>query len=124
MPAWHAAVSAAMTLACTVTHVVPMYLSVTYMQLLLLHAYEWSASRRGLACNPALQILDIFAAVERLHDVSADSLRKSAAKAKSVGAPLVFSLSRGPNKPPFKVSPEAACYTANVEMSVHLLLTQ
>ena len=41
--------------------------------------------------------------MERLHDVSADSLRKSAGKAKGTGAPLVFSLSRGPNKPPFKV---------------------
>ena len=50
-----------------------------------------------------VQILDVFAAVERLHDVSADSLRKSAGKAKGSGAPLVFSLSRGPNKPPIKV---------------------
>lgn len=50
-----------------------------------------------------MQILDVFAAVERLHDVSADSLRKSAGKAKGTGAPLVFSLSRGPSKPPFKV---------------------
>jgi hypothetical protein len=50
----------------------------------------------------------VFAAVERLHDVSADSLRKSAGKAKGTGAPLVFSLSRGPNKPPFKVRASAS----------------
>ncbi len=54
-------------------------------------------------CCLAPQILDVFAAVDRLHLVDAQSLRKSAAKAKSVGAPLVFSLSRGPNKPAHKV---------------------
>ena len=58
-----------------------------------------------------IQILDVFAAVERLHDVSADSLRKSAGKAKSTGAPLVFSLSRGPSKPPFRVRDRGVRHT-------------